>query len=105
MVYLLLRDTYKVYTLSEPEKLNELLVGLTPDLFLLDYKMPTLSGIDLVPIIREFTKHKDTPIIFLTSEQATDFITEAIRLGACDFIIKPMKKEVLHEKIAKHINA
>jgi len=103
MVNLLLRDRYKVYTLSEPEKLEELLETLTPDLFLLDYKMPILSGIELIPIIRKSPKHKETPIIFLTSEKSTDFIAEALRHGACDFIIKPIKTELLREKIASHI--
>jgi len=102
MVHLLLRDTYKVFTLSEPEKMEELLETLTPELFLLDYKMPVLSGTELVPIIRKNPSHKNTPIIFITSEKSTDFITEAIRLGACDFIIKPLKMEVLHEKVGKH---
>ena len=103
MVHLLLRDTYKVFTLSEPEKLAALLETLTPDLFLLDYKMPVMSGIDLIPVIREIPKHKNTPIIFLSSEKSPEFISEAVRLGACDFITKPMKAEIMKEKIAKHI--
>ena len=103
MVYLFLRDTYKVYTLSEPEKLDTLLQTLTPDLFLLDYKMPTLSGIDLIPIIRKYPKLKETPIIFLTSEKSPEFIKEVVRLGACDFIMKPVRAELLKEKVETHI--
>ena len=103
MVYLFLRDKYKVFTLSEPEKLDTLLKTLTPDLILLDYKMPTLSGIDLIPIIRKHPKLKATPIMFLTSEKSPEFIKEVVRLGACDFIIKPVRSEHLREKIASHI--
>jgi len=103
MVYLFLRDSYKVYTLSEPEKLDTLLKTLTPDLFLLDYKMPKLNGVDLIPIIRNYPKLKETPIIFLTSEKSPDFIKEIVSLGACDFISKPVRAELLKEKIATHI--
>jgi len=103
MVYLFLRDNYKVYTLSEPEKLDALLKNLTPDLFLLDYKMPTLSGIDLIPVIRKYPKLKETPIIFLTSEKSPEFIKEVVRLGACDFILKPVRAELLKEKVDTHI--
>ena len=103
MVYLLLRETYKVHTLSEPEKLETLLLDITPDLFLLDYKMPVLSGTELIPIIRKFPEHQHTPILFLTSEKSTAFVEEASRLGACDFMIKPMKMDILREKIDKHI--
>jgi DNA-binding response OmpR family regulator len=103
MIHTLLRDTYKVYTLQKPETIRKFLQNTTPDLFLLDYKMPVLSGFELIPIIREFPAHKDTPIIFLTSERTVDNVTTAIGLGACDYILKPVKSDVLREKIAKHI--
>ena len=102
-VHSLLKDEYKVYTLTEPGKLKEMLEDLTPDLFLLDYSMPELSGFDLMPIIRSFPKHKDTPVIYLTSIISADFYNLAVRLGACDYIIKPIIAERLREKIRSHI--
>lgn len=103
MIHLLLRDIYKVYTLSEPQNLEALLKNIKPDLFLLDYKMPEMSGFDLIPIIRNNPHYKKTPIVFLTSEKSPDFITEAFNKGACDYMIKPIKVEILREKVAKHI--
>ena len=103
MIHLVLRDVYKVYTLPKPEKLGELLKTVTPDLFLLDYRMPSMSGFDLIPVIRIFPQHKDTPIIFLTSDGSVDSVTSAVGLGACDYIRKPFKKEVLRERIARHL--
>jgi DNA-binding response OmpR family regulator len=102
-IHAVLRDIYKVYTLPKPEKLRGVLQNTTPDLFLLDYKMPELSGFDLIHIIRENPNHKDTPIIFLTSDRTVDSVTAAIGLGVCDYIVKPFKGELLREKIAKHI--
>ena len=102
-VYAVLQDKYKVYTLSKPKKLTELLQKIKPALFLLDYKMPELTGFDLIPIIREFNRHKDTPIIFLTSDATMDRLTAAVGLGACDYVIKPFKAEVLRDKIERHI--
>ena len=98
-----LSNEYKVVTLVKPKELERVLQRLTPDLFLLDYKMPELSGFDLIPIIRKFDAHKETPIIFLTSERTVDTVTAAIALGACDFAVKPFQPGVLREKIAKHI--
>jgi len=103
MIYLLLRNDYKVHTLSDPAKLESLLEAVTPDLFLLDYHMPALTGFDLIPVIKASDKHKDIPFIFLTNENSTDCLEEATRLGAKDYIIKPIKAEILREKIAKHI--
>ena len=99
-----LSDTYKVYTLPKPEELEKVLQRLTPDLFLLDYLMPGINGFELIPIIRGMEKHKETPIIFLTSEGTVDTLTAAVGLGASDFIVKPFIPSVLREKIAKYIN-
>jgi len=104
MVHLVLKDEYKVYTLSEPEKLEELLKSITPDLFLLDYFMPEMDGFDLMPVIRSFPEHSDTPVMYLTSVISADFYSVAMRLGACDYIMKPIDADRLREKVGSHIN-
>ena len=98
-----LSKTYKVFKLPKPEMLENILAQVTPELFLLDYRMPGLNGFDLIPVIRSFEEHKDTPIIFLTSEGTMDHVSAAIMLGACDFIVKPFQADVLYQKVAKHI--
>jgi PleD family two-component response regulator len=98
-----LSNEYKVYTLSNPLFVEKFLEQITPELFLLDYKMPGLNGFELIPIIRKFEEHKDTPIIFLTSMGTNDYVSAAAMLGASDFVIKPFQGNVLREKIAKHI--
>ena len=98
-----LSDSYKVFTLPKPAELENVLKKLTPDLFLLDYHMPHLNGFELIPIIRSFVEHKDTPIIFLTSEGTIKNIAAALALGACDVVEKPFQPDILREKIARHI--
>jgi putative two-component system response regulator len=99
----LLGDDYTVYKMINPTMLEKFLEQVTPELFLLDYKMPELSGFDLIPIIRNFEEHKNTPIVFLTSEATSDHVSSALTLGARDFIIKPFQPDILREKVAKHI--
>lgn len=99
-----LSNDYKVYTLPKPTELGKVLQKVTPDLFLIDYQMPELNGFDLVPIIRSFDGHKDTPIIFLTSEDTLDALNAAIALGSSDFIVKPYNSDLLRETIAKYID-
>jgi CheY-like chemotaxis protein len=98
-----LSSEYKVFKLPKPTMLEKVLEQVNPDLFLLDYQMPERNGFELIPIIRGFDKHKDTPIIFLTSEGTVDNITAAVGLGACDFIVKPFNPDQLREKVARHI--
>jgi len=102
-IYYALRNTYKVFMLSNPLELQDYLQGVKPDLFLLDYKMPGINGFDLIPIIREFPEHANTPIVFITSEGTDDYLREAMNLGACDYIVKPFEPENLLAIIDKHL--
>jgi DNA-binding response OmpR family regulator len=95
-----LSEQYKVYALPNPNKIEELLKTITPDLFLLDYNMPGYTGFDLVPIIRNISLHKETPIVFLTASGSEDKISTAIHLGATGFILKPVDGAILREKVA-----
>jgi PleD family two-component response regulator len=102
----ILGERYTVYTLHEvkhEQVIIELLKKITPDLFLLDYNMPGLTGFDLVPIIRRTHGHEETPIVFLTSDGSVDHVMVARHLGACDYIIKPIDKSILHARMEKHL--
>jgi PleD family two-component response regulator len=94
---------YTLYTLTQPERCKELIKMITPDLFLLDCKMPILNGFDLIPIIRGFNEHQDTPIIFLTSDNSMDTVSAAINFGVCDFIVKPLDGAMLCIKMSQHL--
>ena len=98
-----LSDSYKVYTLTESAKIENVLKHLTPDLFLLDCMMPALDGFELARIIRSFSEHEETPIIFLTSEGTLENVSAAIDAGANDFIVKPFNPGELRERIAMWI--
>jgi len=98
-----LSGDYDVYTMADPLNVEEFLQKITPDLFLLDYKMPDLSGFELVPIIRGFEEHQHTPIIFLTAMGTPDYVSTALALGASDYIVKPFQADNLRAKVAKHI--
>lgn len=99
----ILENDYKVHGIANPLLVEDVLEKITPELFILDYKMPRLNGFELVPKIRKFNNHKMTPIIFLTSLGTVDNISTAMSLGACDFIVKPFEPDILREKVAKHI--
>ena len=100
-----LEQQFNVYTLSKPERLEECLqrIKVTPELFLLDFNMPVVSGYDLFLKIRELPDHKQTPIIFLTAEATIDNVTAAINLGASDFVVKPFNPSELRVKVTKFV--
>ena len=98
-----LRGQYIVYGLTTPQTATDLLQTITPDLFLLDYLMPEITGFELIEIIRKIPGHDETPIIFLTAEGTIENIAVAMSLGACDFIVKPIVADILREKVTQHI--
>jgi len=71
------------------------------DLILLDWNMPKLSGIDFLKKVRAMPKYSKLPIIMITSESARYNIIEALKLGATDYIIKPINEKLFSEKISK----
>ncbi|MDR0219812.1 MAG: response regulator [Lachnospiraceae bacterium] len=99
----MLSNTYKVYGFTKPSIVETFLAHVVPEMFLLDYKMPEISGFELVAKIREHPEHQETPVIFITGSNETESFKSAVKLSACDYIIKPFKEETLLNKVASHI--
>lgn len=64
----------------------------TIDLFVLDWRVPRMSGLDVLKHIRTVKNIKE-PIIFLTSRSDEQDITEALNAGADDYCIKPVRPQ------------
>lgn len=63
----------------------------------LDLKMPRISGLELLRIIREDPAWAKLPVVALTSSKETRDIEEAYRLGANAFVVKPIDFQELME--------
>jgi two-component system chemotaxis response regulator CheY len=68
-------------------------------LFLLDWIMPGLSGVELVKVIRGTEKYKQTPIVMITAEGGRYFIIDALEAGVTNYVLKPIVAELFWEKI------
>lgn len=74
-----------------------------PDLVVTDYKMPGMSGLD---VLREISrKRTGLPVIMLTGHGDVGLTVKAIQAGAYDFIEKPIKNYELLESIQNGIRA
>lgn len=62
-----------------------------PDLVICDLRMPQVDGLTLIRRIRE-ELHSETPIIVLSGAGVIGDVVEALRLGASDYLIKPLEE-------------
>ncbi len=73
----------------------------TPDILLTDLVMPVTSGLELISLIR--AAKMVLPIIVLSAlEKGEELMEEAFRLGADDFLLKPINTTVLDTMIGRH---
>jgi two-component system, sensor histidine kinase len=69
-------------------------------LILLDVQMPSLGGFDTARLIRERGRSRHTPIIFVTAHgREEQDVLAAYKLGAVDFLFKPVVVEILQSKV------
>jgi two-component system chemotaxis response regulator CheY len=71
----------------------------TPTLIISDWNMPGASGLDLLKAVRANTATKEMPFIMLTTETDRTKIVEATRAGLQSYLLKPIRKPVLSEKM------
>ncbi len=69
----------------------------SPELILLDLRMPVMDGLTFVRNYRQRDRH--TPIIVVTSESDKPRVIEAFRLGVTDFLVKPFTPDTLARRI------
>ena len=74
----------------------------SPDLILLDVRLPDLSGIEVLREIKQ--NNLSIPVIMITGDPQLDDIKTAIKLGALDFIKKPLDFDELQITLANAID-
>jgi class 3 adenylate cyclase len=73
------------------------------DVVLLDVMMPGLSGLDVLRRVRERWPESDLPVIMETARDATEDVVEALRLGANDYVTKPLDFPVVLARVETQV--
>jgi two-component system chemotaxis response regulator CheY len=71
-----------------------------PDVILLDWNMPVMSGIEFLRAIEDDPLSSRPKIVFCTTENGTAHIMAAMDAGADEYIMKPFDRETLQTKLA-----
>jgi DNA-binding NtrC family response regulator len=81
------RDGYEVLAAESGEQALELVAQSTPDLMLLDVRLPGIDGLSTLQ--RALGLHPDLAVIMMSAHSTVDIAVEAMKLGAIDFLVKP----------------
>lgn len=97
--YNLVKDGYQVETAGNGLEGLQKAEDFLPDLILLDVMMPDMDGIEVCRRLREQDRFDNTLIAFLTARGEDYTQVMALDYGGDDFIIKPIKPNVLKSRI------
>ena len=104
MAEAMLKKKYDVSTSkSGVEALDFMIKGYIPDLILLDIIMPKMDGWEIYTKIKGIGLLQNIPIIFITSLEDPLNDKHAKKLGITDFLIKPIDRKMLLNKVAQFI--
>jgi DNA-binding response OmpR family regulator/HPt (histidine-containing phosphotransfer) domain-containing protein len=90
-----------VTTLDDPRKFWDVLEAASPDLLILDIKMPNFSGLELCQVVRNDSHWRELPILFLSALTDEAMIQQSFAVGVDDYVRKPV---VNAELIARVLN-
>ena len=95
-----LKSFYEVFPAPSAIKLFTILGNLDPDMILLDIDMPGMNGFDVIKAMKENPRYKDIPVVFLTAKDDESDTIEGLKLGAVDYITKPISGPLLLQRIS-----
>jgi two-component system alkaline phosphatase synthesis response regulator PhoP len=93
---ILQRAGYEVMTAESGEMALALVADTEFDLIYMDLRMPGMAGLDVLKLIH--TSHPNMPVVLFTAQPDLKSAVEALRLGAMDYLLKPLQPEVLIER-------
>ncbi|PIE32180.1 sigma-54-dependent Fis family transcriptional regulator [candidate division KSB3 bacterium] len=94
---------FKVLPLKHGEHVFELLNRQQPDMILLDILMPDIDGFEICRRLKASPETRNIPVIFMSALSETIDKVKGLRLGAVDYITKPLQLEETLARIQTHL--
>lgn len=99
VAFTLKRQGFHIITAEDSTSALEKLGEILPDLILLDWMLPDISGVDLARRLKGDERYEDIPIIMLTARVEEDDKIRGLDAGADDYITKPFSPRELGARI------
>ncbi len=99
-----LEPKYHIFATTSPIKGIEIAKKNDIDMILLDFKMPEMDGITVCKKLKNIPETAKIPVIFLTSQNDTEYEAMGLEAGAVDYIHKPFNAAVLMARVNTHLS-
>ncbi|MDO8041910.1 response regulator transcription factor [Janthinobacterium sp. SUN137] len=104
LAYLFDSAGWKVETFESARDFLQRYAGHVPGCLLLDVRMPLMSGLELQQELNNRTGHAiSLPVIFLSGHGDLAMAVHTMKAGACDFLEKPCKDQVLLDAVSRAV--
>ncbi|MCW1959429.1 MAG: SpoIIE family protein phosphatase [Mycobacterium sp.] len=101
---LLESDGYRVRALTSGSAALRSIATDTPDLVLLDIRMPGMSGFEVCEELKADPASRSVPVIFLSAATDVEDKIKAFRAGGVDYVTKPFEREEVLSRVATHVS-
>jgi len=99
----LIKSGFRVITAENGREGLDTISKNKPNLILLDVMMPEMGGYDVCSTLQKNSETAYIPVIFVTALGEEQDKARAFSVGAVDYLVKPIQKDILIEKVRAHI--
>jgi DNA-binding NtrC family response regulator len=96
-----LKDTHNITTAETGEQALELVKKQDFDVLIVDIRLPGKSGLDVVKEVRDINPYIKS--IVITAFPSIELSVQAMKLGAVDFVVKPVRVDDLEKLISENL--
>ena len=101
-ITLALKKNYRVTAFDAAEPALDALQSDIPDIILLDIGLPVMSGTEALEVIKE--RYPQILVIMITAYEDVKTVVSAMKLGAYDYVVKPLQMEALKVALGNAID-
>jgi putative two-component system response regulator len=103
LLSMLLKDKYNTKVAKDGATALQIAETSTVDLVLLDVMMPGMDGYETCRRLKQHPATADIPVLFLTARSQPEDEALGLRLGAVDYLTKPVSPPILFARVATHL--
>lgn len=96
-------EGYRIFAAPSGEVALKIAPRTLPDIILLDVMMPGIDGLETCRRLKKDPKTKEIPVVFVSAKTAIEDIIDGFKVGAVDYISKPIRREEVVVRVHTHL--